>query len=292
MSSLNETSSTAGSNDGDNGANRAPFNPAPRDEWTLLCQGAEAKVWKLVGNGGQPWICKERFSKAYRHPALDERLTKTRCRSEAKILEKCSKRSDEIRVPKVVRVDPPLLFMECLEGQTLKEYLKKLPLSPKDSIDLNELSESEQQVRTTKFADAIDSIAKAVGKNVGALHNLSIVHGDLTTANMLLLGERNIEEEKQQQEISIRLALIDFGLAKLAANTEEQAVDLYVLERALQSTHPELPESFFSTLLESYSITTAKSQLSSSSGSKKRSQSTLQRLEQVRLRGRKRECFG
>ena len=71
------------------------FNPAPREDWSLVNQGAEARVWKLSGNDGNvQWICKERFSKAYRHPTLDERLTKRRCRSEARVLEKCTKKSE------------------------------------------------------------------------------------------------------------------------------------------------------------------------------------------------------
>jgi TP53 regulating kinase-like protein len=79
--------------------------------------------------------------------------------------------------------------------------------------------------------------------------------------------------------------LIDFGLSKSTTSVEEQAVDLYVLERALLSTHPDLPEHFFDKVLESYASVANKA-------SEKVSQSTLQRLEQVRQRGRKRECFG
>ena len=101
------------------------------------------------------------------------------------------------------------------------------------------------------------------------------------------------EEDQPQQRPQYESALIDFGLAKSTNSTDEQAVDLYVLERALQSTHPELEESFFATLLEAYSETTTTTTSSSSgANSKKPQQSTLQRLEQVQLRGRKQECFG
>jgi TP53 regulating kinase-like protein len=231
------------------------FNPSPRDEWKLLFQGAEAKVWQLSGNDGKAqWICKERFSKAYRHPVLDERLTKSRCRSEARILEKCGKTAD-IRVPRVVRVDPPNLYLEFLEGQSLKDYWLK-----------PNLQNGQHQIDTL-------IVAEKMGAVIGLLHNLGVIHGDLTTSNMMIQFTGSDHE----------LVMIDFGLAKSTSSAEEQAVDLYVLERALQSTHPDLPENFFEVLLESYTATTASS---------KKSQNTLQRLEQVRLRGRKRECFG
>lgn len=232
------------------------FNDIPQAEWTLVTQGAEARVWKVPAKEGhESLICKERFSKAYRHPELDERLIKSRTRSEARILEKCEKRTD-IRVPKVIRVEKSTLYMELLHGPTLKEHIQ----NTSKSVDEQDSTEGE-----------FSSLARDIGILIARLHNAGVIHGDLTTSNILL--ERKI------------LVLIDFGLAKSTTSVEEQAVDLYVLERALQSTHPELPESFFEGLLHAYSET-------ADSSSSKKSQTTLQRLEQVRLRGRKRECFG
>lgn len=235
---------------------------APREEWSLLSQGAEAKVWKLAGiNGSVQFICKERFSKAYRHPHLDERLTKSRCRSEARILEKCTKKSD-LRVPKVIRVSPPLLYMEYFNGPSLKAYLKE----EKDSGFLYE------------------KLATKMGEMIGKLHNLGVIHGDLTTSNMIVLPSDRVEMGDQRQDVD--LVLIDFGLSKSSSSVEEQAVDLYVLERALESTHPNLPENFWGLILKNYAT------IANKPSEKKHQQSTLQRLEQVRQRGRKRECFG
>ena len=94
---------------------------------------------------------------------------------------------------------------------------------------------------------------------------------------------------------------MDFGLAKSSSSIEEQAVDLYVLERALESTHPNLRPEFLEQLLHTYGTTTT-TRISTSTSTniegqrehttKKSSQTTLDRLEQVRMRGRKRECFG
>jgi TP53 regulating kinase-like protein len=239
------------------------FNPAPREDWTLIGQGAEARIWKLTGNNGSVhWICKERFSKAYRHPDLDARLTKSRCRSEARVLEKCTNKS-EIRVPHVVRVEAPLLYLEYMEGPTVKAHLNSPPSENGD-------------VKNIGF----EKMAHSMGTVIGRLHNLGVIHGDLTTSNIMLLN--GTDDAPKEYE----LVLIDFGLSKSTTSVEEQAVDLYVMERALLSTHPDLPENFFDKLLEAYSSTAIQA------SGKKNSQTTLQRLEQVRLRGRKRECFG
>lgn len=241
------------------------FNPAPREDWSLVNQGAEARVWKLSGNDGNvQWICKERFSKAYRHPTLDERLTKRRCRSEARVLEKCTKKSD-IRVPRVVRVDPPLLYLEYMEGPTVKSYLKNTIVDENDGTS---------NIDTKR-------LAQSMGTLIGKLHNLGIVHGDLTTSNVMFYDEPSRESSMEHE-----LVLIDFGLAQSTTSVEEQAVDLYVMERALQSSHPDLPKDFFDHLLNAYAT------VANPVSSKKNAQTTLQRLEQVRQRGRKRECFG
>ena len=49
----------------------------------------------------------------------------------------------------------------------------------------------------------------------------------------------------------IAQVLIDFGLSNNSSLAEDKAVDLYVLERAFQSTHPS-SEHLFSTILHSY----------------------------------------
>jgi TP53 regulating kinase-like protein len=107
-----------------------------------------------------------------------------------------------------------------------------------------------------------------MGSILAKLHSNGVVHGDLTTSNMMI------------QENGA-LVLIDFGLAQVSSNPEDLAVDLYVLERALLSTHPELEEKHFLDQV----LATYKSEC-------KKSDSILQKLSQVRLRGRKRECFG
>ena len=81
------------------------------------------------------------------------------------------------------------------------------------------------------------------------------------------------------------IVLIDFGLSSTSVNTkktschEERAVDLYVLERAFVTTHVG-SEDLVAEVMRGYKA------------SCKNSDSVFVRLAQVRLRGRKRECFG
>jgi TP53 regulating kinase-like protein len=70
-----------------------------------------------------------------------------------------------------------------------------------------------------------------VGVAIGKLHDAEIVHGDLTTSNMIVKLEPS-------GELGTGVVLIDFGLGMMKPTQEDKAVDLYVLERAFVSTHP------------------------------------------------------
>lgn len=232
------------------------------NDWELVSQGAEAKLWKIPAGSlfDVTCIAKERFSKAYRHAVLDEKLTKQRCRAESKILIKC--RENGISVPRVLRTEAAVLYLEYLEDAvTVREYIEsKLQQS---AINTN---------NNAQEPTVLVQLAEQIGRMVASLHNIGIVHGDLTTSNAMIRFTTTTD--------SISLIAIDFGLAKHTQSMEERAVDLYVLERALNSTHPLLPDFFWTTLLESYRASAHKSK------------ATLSRLEQVQIRGRKRECFG
>lgn len=73
--------------------------------------------------------------------------------------------------------------------------------------------------------------------------------------------------------------MIDFGLSFHSTLSEDKAVDLYVLERAFLSSHPN-SEALFALILETYAQ------------SHPRAAGVLKRLEEVRLRGRKRDMIG
>lgn len=103
------------------------------------------------------------------------------------------------------------------------------------------------------------------------MHDEDVIHGDLTTSNMLLSCSRDNAEPN--------LVLIDFGLSYISALPEDKGVDLFVLEKAFLSTHPNT-ELLFEALLKSYSA------------SSKKSAAVIKKLNEVRLRGRKRSMVG
>lgn len=72
---------------------------------------------------------------------------------------------------------------------------------------------------------ALRALAVKIGRAVAKLHDGGMIHGDLTTSNMIV------------READEALVLIDFGLATIATLPEDKAVDLYVLERAITSAH-------------------------------------------------------
>lgn len=70
---------------------------------------------------------------------------------------------------------------------------------------------------------------RAYGRNVAYMHSADIIHGDLTTSNAILGGE---------------LYVIDFGLSFRSQRIEDRAVDIHLLKQVLESSHPELEDSW------------------------------------------------
>ena len=155
----------------------------------IIQQGAEAII-SLEKNQ----ITKERISKSYRLPIIDKRLRKSRTKSEAKIINKLS---EIINVPKIIKSDnQENILMEFINGKKLSEHLEKLNWK---------------------------IICKELGKSIAKIHNQDIIHGDLTTSNMIL-------KDKE-------LYLIDFGLGFHSRKIEDKAVDLHLLKQALEAKH-------------------------------------------------------
>eukprot|EP00548_Thalassiothrix_antarctica_P016541 CAMPEP_0194191552 /NCGR_PEP_ID=MMETSP0154-20130528/67062_1 /TAXON_ID=1049557 /ORGANISM="Thalassiothrix antarctica, Strain L6-D1" /LENGTH=328 /DNA_ID=CAMNT_0038914253 /DNA_START=38 /DNA_END=1024 /DNA_ORIENTATION=+ len=262
-----------------------------KPNWTLLSQGAEARLWKIPNYlpCGKSAIAKERFPKSYRHPVLDQRLTKSRSKAEAKALERA--RKGGVYVPDVHAIQFPVLYLEYLDGPTVRQQLEEVHqnyINKKRDCQLDENIENKEFI--------LETLAKQIGSMIAKLHhNCRTVHGDLTTSNMILMPSSE-SEEKHSNSQNKRIYMIDFGLARVSTNIEEMAVDLYVLERALQSTHPELEgTSFFSNILKAYHEEEPSINKDIASTNKKKicsKDAVLNRLNAVRLRGRKRECFG
>lgn len=230
----------------------SPFDSST-DQLELITQGAEALLYKTAFLAPDSFAAlKIRPVKAWRHPTLDKRLTRQRILAEARVLNKC--RKEGVSVPAVLGMDWEKGWIACewIDGNTVKEAIRSRDVS--DTRGLEEL-------------------LRQIGLAVGKLHSVGIIHGDLTTSNMMLRPGNS-----SSQEIG-EIVLIDFGLATQAVQEEDRAVDLYVLERAFGSTHPK-EEDKFQAVLEAYANTF------------KGAKSTLRRLEDVRMRGRKKSMIG
>ena len=174
-----------------------------------------------------------------------------------------------------------------IEGGSPPQKKLKNQEAGKMTIQNDEHSSGSFDEETNK---SLMQVAYAIGTVIAKMHNVNVVHGDLTTSNIMLrnpqISTSTCSESMKEFAPSWKpsLVLIDFGLAGTAGakgvNHEEKAVDLYVLERALNSTHPSCSQWLQKEIFRAY-----KKHCSASD-------SVLQRLSQVRLRGRKRECFG
>ncbi|KAK7423611.1 serine/threonine-protein kinase bud32 [Neonectria magnoliae] len=233
---------------------------------TLVTQGAEGRLYRstyLLPD--LPCALKYRPPKPWRHPTLDQRLTKHRILSEARILAKC--RHDGVRVPAVYGVDENAgwLMLEWIHGgpvrASINERLGKRTEGIEDDAELKDLM-------------------RRMGAAVGKLHQVGIVHGDLTTSNLMLNPPSSADGESGAQKLlGGEVVIIDLGLASGSISDEDRAVDLYVLERAFGSTHPRA-ECLFPELLDAYRQ------------SFKQAPIVLKKLEDVRMRGRKRSMLG
>ncbi|GIY62438.1 hypothetical protein CDAR_50601 [Caerostris darwini] len=227
----------------------------------LICQGSESKIYKGTFNG-LPSILKERFVKKYRHFDLDKTLTLERMRAEIKALLKCLEMG--MNCPAVYFWDLEsrcIIFEEITNSITVKEYLKSV-LETHGAEGINSLS----------------SLAFKIGETIAKLHTYSVIHGDLTTSNILIKNAAAVNGSVSGENHDVYL--IDFGLAKRNVTAEDKAVDLYVLERAIYSSHPN-SENFFASIFIQYIKVLGEE-----------SKAVIKKVEDVRARGRKRTMVG
>lgn len=174
------------------------------------------------------------------------------------------------------------MMMEWVEGSTVKEVV----------VEAGKRIKGQEE----GWEEGLKALMGKIGRAVGSMHEVGVVHGDLTTSNMMLrpfqtplqngaIATDAAEEGEGEQartageSLEGEIVLIDFGLAGQSLQDEDKAVDLYVLERAFGSTHPEAEEGF-QEVLRVYG------------GSYKGAKVVLKRLEDVRMRGRKRSMIG
>nr|CAB3267177.1 TP53-regulating kinase-like [Phallusia mammillata] len=220
----------------------------------IISQGAEAKVYEGVFCD-RPVIIKERFSKKYRLPEIDEKLTKKRLIQEIRALQRCRK---------VGICTPAIYFVDTVRNILLLQHI--------NGLTVRDLVSNEKKLNPQEGYANLYPVIKSIGRILAIMHDANIIHGDLTTSNMIY------QSSKESNKIG-NIFMIDFGLSSSSAMPEDKGVDLYVLERAFLSTHPG-SEQLFNVLLQAYK------------DNSKNPSPVINKLDEVRMRGRKRTMVG
>lgn len=229
---------------------------------------------------------KQRFSKKYRHPTLDSRLTQQRVRAEARATARARRLG--VRSPALYHVDveSSTIVMEKLRGKSLRDVLRDLQKEATAEKD-DGVAVAAEAATAPATAERVEALMRSVGKAIAALHDGGLVHGDLTTLNLFVMDEGEEEEEEGQEKSRPKtrkktepeIAVIDFGLSSNSTLPEDRGVDLYVLERALGAAHAASGPLFVP-------VEAAYRQNSRGWAA------ALARFREVRLRGRKRAMIG
>ena len=187
----------------------------------VIASGAEAVI-----NLEENTIIKTRIEKRYRLKEIDENIRRERTRTEARLISEA--RRCGVPTPIIKDVSDFEIRMEYIDGIALKNII---------TPDLSELT----------------------GELIGRLHSCGIVHGDLTTSNLLFRNGK--------------LFLIDFGLASLDKSVEARGVDVHVFFQTLESTH-ENDEELIAAFKKGYSRTF------------ENAEKIIERVEEIEARGR------
>ncbi len=233
----------------------------------IIARGAEAVIIQEGNN-----IIKTRVSKGYRLLILDEKLRKLRTRSEAKLLEKAGQL---IPVPKLI---------SSINNKSSSQVKQRAGLSNSYTLEI-------QHIAGKKLSDNLEklnynSICRQIGSSLAKLHDAGIIHGDLTTSNLIYVPKSqhihkkpfhdNYNNSKNKQLKTIqegKVYFIDFGLGFHSNRIEDKAVDLHLIKEALEAKHSKIYEKAFKAILEGYK-------------SSKEYNKTIKQLEKVEKRGR------
>ena len=204
----------------------------------LIKKGAEASLY-LEKWHDRMVILKKRLSKRYRVPELDRDIQLQRTKHEPQIMHRAKKAG--VSTPMIFMVDlaEAAIIMEFVEGKQVKKILNDLP--------------EEERIR----------LCRKIGTLIGRLHSSGIVHGDLTTSNLILTPQGKI-------------VFVDFGLSELTSELEARGVDLHLMKRALNSTHYRHAAECFGAILSGYRETVGKNA----------STAVLDKIMEIEKRGR------
>lgn len=181
----------------------------------IIKKGAEAYLF-LRSLSGRLVVVKERRPKLYRVKELDASLRRQRVSREARLLHSAKKAGVPTPTVYLVDLESTSIVMDHIDGTTLSDLIRGGKLACEKLVEL----------------------LRKVGVLIGRLHREGIVHGDLTTSNMIVSDEK--------------IFFIDFGLGDFSRNVEDLGVDLHLMKRAMESSHYDIFEEGFNAVLEGY----------------------------------------
>lgn len=181
----------------------------------LIKKGAEASLY-LAKWHGRKVVMKKRLPKKYRLSRLDEQIRTYRTAHEPRLMHEAKKAGVPTPIIFLVDMKKATIIMEFVDGKQVKQLL-------------DEVSESQRRQLCLK-----------IGELIGRLHKHGIIHGDLTTSNMIL-------------DTDGKIFFVDFGLGEKTSELEARGVDLHLMRRALESTHFRFAEECFNAVIEGYS---------------------------------------
>ncbi|CAG59258.1 uncharacterized protein GVI51_F07975 [Nakaseomyces glabratus] len=253
---------------------------SPNIPVTPISQGAEAVVFTTSVhpylpencNSNEKYIIKYRSPKRYRHPVIDKSLTKHRTLGEARLLSKLYT-IEGLHVPKLIACDAynGYLWLEFL-GEDLPENFGYSNL--KNFLWMYD-------AKNDPYCEVVKRALIEVGEQIGKLHWNDYCHGDLTSSNIVMVHSDTDSHHWVPH-------LIDFGLGSTTTMVEDKGVDIYVLERAILSTHSQHAEQYIEWMLDGFKSVYEKN----GKLGKKKLDELLKRFAEVRLRGRKRSMIG
>lgn len=129
-------------------------------------------------------------------------------------------------------------------------------------------SDQSRDLTSENIENILTLLSLEIGSVLSTMHSNNIIHGDLTTSNMIFTPDHN-------------LVLIDFGLSQIKISSEDKAVDLYVLKRAILSLHSIFSKKIWDCIVASYRL-----------GNRKQFETVMKTFQEVELRGRKRCMVG
>ena len=180
----------------------------------ILAKGAESDIYPSYWIDEEA-ISKVRIPKNYRIKEIDEKIRKSRTKKEAKLLSDVKRAG--LRSPILYDIDlgKYAIIMEKINGTLFKDVIDNLNDKEKKNLSI------------------------AIGEDIGLMHKSDIIHGDITSSNIMI----NDKDE---------IVFIDFGLGKYSKLIEDKCVDLIVLKKSLQSVDYKVANEIFAHVLDGY----------------------------------------